>query len=123
MLIGCLSTLLGIDAFLGHEPSYYTGETEMGSLSHESFEEFLEQLKAAGISITRERELRERLAEAQAWRYAFMTLAAHGRSIGIRFQEPEGGAVDADRVRDTLAEFQFPEHSQQVLAASLKSWH
>ena len=95
----------------------------MGSLSYESFEEFLEQLKAAGISITREQELRERLAEAQAWRYAFMTLAAHGRSIGIRFQEPEEGMVDATRIRDTLAQFQFPESSQQAFTASLKSWH
>lgn len=95
----------------------------MGSLSHESFEEFLEQLKAAGISITRERELRERLAEAQAWRYAFMTLAAHGRSIGIRFQEPEAGSVDAQKIRETLAQYHFPESSQQVFTASLKNCH
>ena len=36
----------------------------MGSLSTESFEEFLESLKKAGVAITNERELRERLAEA-----------------------------------------------------------
>lgn len=95
----------------------------MGSLSHESFEEFLELLKAAGISITREQELRERLAEAQAWRYAFMTLAANGRSIGIRFQEPEAGSVDAAKVQTALAQFQFPENSRQAFTASLKAYH
>ncbi len=95
----------------------------MGSLGQESIEEFLQQLKAAGISITREQELRERLEEAQAWRYAFMTLAAHGRSIGIRFQEQESGGADGDRIRATLARFQFPESSQQVFAASLETRH
>ncbi|MDD3483133.1 hypothetical protein [Azovibrio restrictus] len=91
----------------------------MGSLSHESFEEFLDLLKAAGISITRENELRERLAEAQVWRYAFMTLAANGRSIGIRFQG-EDESVDEERIRSTLAAFQFPESSQQVFAANIQ---
>ncbi len=92
----------------------------MGSLSHESFEEFLDLLKAAGISITRENELRERLAEAQVWRYAFMTLAANGRSIGIRFQG-EDESVDEERIRRTLAAFQFPESSQQVFTASIQT--
>lgn len=95
----------------------------MGNLGYESFEEFLEQLKAAGISITREQELRERLAEAQAWRYAFMTLAANGRTIGIRFQEPAEGVADAEKIRSTLSKFQFPESSQQVFTASLQGGH
>ena len=33
----------------------------MGSLSNESFEEFLDSLKKAGITISNEAELRERL--------------------------------------------------------------
>ena len=36
----------------------------MGSLSTESFEQFLDSLKKAGIAISNEVELRERLAEA-----------------------------------------------------------
>ena len=40
----------------------------MGSLSNESFEQFLDSLKKAGIVISIEAELRERLAEAQRWR-------------------------------------------------------
>ena len=38
----------------------------MGSLSNESFEQFLDSLKKAGITISNETELRERLAEAEA---------------------------------------------------------
>ena len=48
----------------------------MGSLSNESFDQFLDSLKNAGITISNEAELRERLAEAQRWRFAFQTLAA-----------------------------------------------
>lgn len=58
----------------------------MGSLSNESFDEFLDSLKQAGVAISNERELRERLAEAQRWRYAFATLASNGRPLGIRFR-------------------------------------
>ena len=49
----------------------------MGSLSNESFDEFLDSLKQAGVAISNERELRERLAEAQRWRFAFATLASN----------------------------------------------
>ncbi len=63
----------------------------MGSLSNESFDEFLDSLKQAGIAITNERELRERLAEAQRWRYAFATLASNGRPLGISFMDQSEG--------------------------------
>lgn len=63
----------------------------MGSLSTESFDEFLDSLKQAGVAITNERELRERLAEAQRWRFAFQTLACNGRPLGIRFQDQSAG--------------------------------
>ncbi|MCK9283536.1 MAG: hypothetical protein M0P39_04565 [Rhodocyclaceae bacterium] len=91
----------------------------MGSISTESFEAFLESLKQAGIAITNEAELRERLAEAQRWRYAFMTLAANGRSLGIRFEDQ--GIQDAADIRRTLAQFQFPEGTEAILAASFKA--
>lgn len=94
----------------------------MGSLSDESFDEFLDSLKRAGISITNEEEVRERLAEAQRWRYAFTTLAANGRAIGIRFQDMSAGRNQA-QILGALARFQFPERLQAVFAASLKSEH
>ena len=57
----------------------------MGSYYNESYAEFLDSLKAAGLVIRNESEVRERLAESQRWRTAFMTLAANGRTLGIEF--------------------------------------
>jgi hypothetical protein len=94
----------------------------MGSLSSESFDQFLDSLKQAGVEISNEIELRERLAEAQRWRFAFATLAAHGRPLGIRFQDGSGGINEAD-IHDTLARFQFPEVLQTTFAASLRAQH
>ena len=94
----------------------------MGSLSNESFDEFLDSLKQAGVAISNERELRERLAEAQRWRYAFSTLASNGRSLGIRFMDERAGA-DRERIHSAFARFEFPESMEVAFAASLKSEH
>lgn len=94
----------------------------MGSLSNESFDEFLDSLKQAGVAISNERELRERLAEAQRWRYAFATLASNGRSLGIRFKD-ESAKVDPATIHNTFAQFQFPESLEVAFAASLKAEH
>lgn len=94
----------------------------MGSLSEESFEAFLDSLKQAGIVISNEEEVRERLAEAQRWRYAFATLAANGHSLGIRFRDLSAGRNES-QICNALARFQFPERLQAVFAASLKSEH
>ncbi|HRE16568.1 MAG TPA: hypothetical protein PLW86_05795 [Rhodocyclaceae bacterium] len=97
-------------------------ESQMGSLSQESFEEFLESLKKAGIEISNEAEVRERLAESQRWRFAFMTLAANGRPLGIRFEDHSEGANN-DVLRRTLAQFAFSENYQESFAATLRSTH
>jgi len=94
----------------------------MGSLSTESFDEFLDSLKKAGVAISNELELRERLAEAQRWRFAFATLASNGRPLGIRFQDPSAG-VKEDDIRRTFAQFQFPESMEVAFAESLKAQH
>ena len=86
----------------------------MGSLSDESFDEFLDSLKRAGISITNEQEVRERLAEAQRWRYAFTTLAANGRSIGIRFEDQSAGK-NSRRSVTLSAAFSSPSPSRPSL--------
>jgi hypothetical protein len=91
----------------------------MGSLSNESFEQFLDSLKKAGISISNEAQLRERLAEAQRWRYAFQTLAANGKSIGICFEDHSAGSNIAE-IERAFAEFQLSERSKAVFSASLK---
>jgi hypothetical protein len=94
----------------------------MGSLSEESFDGFLDSLKHAGIAIINEGELRQRLAEAQRWRFAFATLAANGRSLGIRFVNRREGANDA-QIWNTFARFHFPTQLQAAFADSLKSEH
>jgi len=91
----------------------------MGSLSNESFEQFLDSLKKAGIVISNEAELRERLAEAQRWRYAFQTLAANGKSIGISFEDHTAGGNVAE-IERAFSEFHFSEKSKAVFSASLK---
>ena len=94
----------------------------MGSLSNESFDEFLDSLKRAGVAISNERELRERLAEAQRWRFAFATLASNGRTLGIRFQDRSAGENEA-KIRRAFNQFQFPESTEAAFAASLRLEH
>jgi hypothetical protein len=94
----------------------------MGRLDNEPFVEFLNSLKKAGVEIINEQELRERLAEAQRWRYAFDTLAMNGRSIGIRFADRGAGHNEAE-IHRAFAAFQFPEKSEAIFTASLKASH
>lgn len=91
----------------------------MGSLSTESFEEFLESLKKAGIAISNEAELRERLAEAQRWRYAFQTLAANGKTIGISFEDRSAGSNEAE-IERAFSQFHFSDKTRAVFSANLK---
>lgn len=92
----------------------------MGSLSNESFEAFLESLKQAGVAITNEVELRERLAEARRWRDAFRTLACNGQLLGIRFED-RGASTNEAALRSAFARFEFPEGSESIIAASMKA--
>ncbi|MBK7812821.1 MAG: hypothetical protein IPJ52_00185 [Rhodocyclaceae bacterium] len=94
----------------------------MGRLSDESFEQFLESLKEAGIAISNETELRARLAEARRWQFAFATLAVNGKPLGIRFVNRREGANDA-QIWNAFARFDFPSQLQAAFAGSLKSEH
>ncbi|MDD2744668.1 MAG: hypothetical protein PHV02_20605 [Rhodocyclaceae bacterium] len=91
----------------------------MGSLSTESYEQFLESLKNAGITISNEADLRERLAEAQRWRFAFQTLAANGKVIGICFKDHSEGRNEA-QIDRAFTDFQFSEKTKAVFSANLK---
>ena len=92
----------------------------MGSLSAESFDQFLDSLKKAGVVISNECELRERLAEVQRWRFAFATLASNGRLLGIRFEGRSSGVNEAE-IHRVFALFQFPESLRAAFAANLKA--
>jgi hypothetical protein len=91
----------------------------MGRLSNESFEDFLDSLKKAGITITKEAELRERLAETQLWHFAFQTMAANGKAIGISFEDHTQGRNQAE-IERTFNEFDFTEKAKAIFSASLK---
>jgi hypothetical protein len=99
-------------------PNPETGN--MGRSSDESFAQFLDSLKRAGIAISNEEELRERLAEAQRWRYAFVTLAANGRTLGIRFEDRSAGR-NRPQLSRTFERFAFPSQLQDCFAESLKA--
>jgi hypothetical protein len=105
---------------VSHLPNRKKRSEIMGSLSDESFDEFLDSLKQAGIAISNERELRERLAEAQRWRYAFATLASNGRPLGIRFKDESAGAFP-ESIHRAFTRFQFPESMEIAFAASLNA--
>lgn len=90
----------------------------MGRLCDETCLEFLDSLKAAGVEIANESELRERLTETHRWRYAFMTLAQHGQQLGIRFID-HGAARNADTLRSTFSRHAFPDNAESVFAAHL----
>jgi len=94
----------------------------MGSMSNESFDEFLDSLKEAGVAISNELELRERLAEVQRWRYAFSTLASNGRPLGIRFEDHSAG-VNQAQIHRAFTQFQFPESMEIAFSASLRADH
>ena len=91
----------------------------MGNASNESFDGFLESLKEAGIEIDNEQNLKQRMAEARQWRYAFRTIAANGNVIGINFHQSENGS-DFVQIQRTLDRFHFPPGTQDILVASLK---
>lgn len=92
----------------------------MGSMAEGSFTEFIDSLKAAGVEISNESELKERLAEAQRWHYAFMTLARNGASLGIRFLD-RGASRHNAIIRTTFQRFQFPDNTDSIFAQALAS--
>ena len=92
----------------------------MGSLNKESFEEFLESLKQAGIDIINEREVRERLAEVRRWRDAFCTIARNSSRIGIAFKCRDGRINQAE-IHRTFKAYQLPEQIEAQFAANLEA--
>lgn len=84
----------------------------------QTYAEFLESIKAAGVAITNENELRERLAETWRWRFAFLTLAANGKSLGISFLD-RGAGRQREALRGAFQRFQFPVNADAMFENSL----
>ena len=83
-----------------------------------AFEAFLGKLKMLGISITKEADLRERLAEVPHWQVAFHSLAANGKRIGIEFRSPKDTA-EFPILSQVFDDFQFPERTKTAFFANL----
>jgi hypothetical protein len=91
----------------------------MGRVCDESYAVFLESLKDAGVAITNETELRERLAETNLWRFAFMTLARNGKALGISFLNG-GSSPNLEKVRRAFVSCQFPANADTIFTSSLQ---
>ncbi len=93
----------------------------MGILNTESFEEFLESLKQAGIDITNEREVRERLGEVNRWRDAFNTIARGSERIGIIFKS-RNGKINKAEIHRAFKSYLLPEQTEKIFTANLEAY-
>lgn len=95
---------------------------KMGKLDTDSFDEFLESIKQAGVVIFNEAALRERMAEAHNWRFAFTTMVASGHRAGIFFEDRDH-SVNKKKIHRAFAKFKLPKSSEATLATTLNSVH
>jgi hypothetical protein len=78
---------------------------------------FIQSLKSAGVAISKEREVIERLEEAREWHYAFTTLVKQGQRIGISFiANPGTQSAELQRV---FAQYRFPDQAESTFEANL----
>nr|MBL8410469.1 hypothetical protein [Dechloromonas sp.] len=78
---------------------------------------FIESLKGAGVAISNEREVIERLEEAREWHFAFTTLVKQGQRIGISFLANPGlKSVELQRL---FAQYHFADQAEATFEASL----
>lgn len=94
----------------------------MGRLSNESFEDFLESLKQAGIDIVNESEVRERLGEVRRWRDAFNMIARNSDRHGVAFKSRDGKINQAE-IHRTFAAYHFSEQTEALFTANLDAKH
>jgi hypothetical protein len=82
---------------------------------------FIQSLKGAGVAISNEREVIERLEEAREWHYAFTTLVKQGDRIGINFManpDMKSAELSAELQR-VFALYRFPEQTESIFEARL----
>lgn len=83
-----------------------------------AFEAFLGKLKKLGVSITKEADLRERLAEVPHWQVAFHSLVANGKRIGIEFRISKN-STESHTLSQAFDDFHFPERTKTAFFANL----
>lgn len=82
---------------------------------------FIQSLKGAGVAISKEREVIERLEEAREWHYAFTTLVKQGDRIGINFMANPGmqSAKLSAELQRVFALYHFPDQTESMFEARL----
>ena len=79
--------------------------------------QFIQSLKVAGITISKEPEVIERLEEAREWHYAFTTLVKQGQRIGISFfASAKMQSVELQRL---FTQYKFADQAEAAFEASL----
>ena len=78
---------------------------------------FIESLKSAGVAISKEREVIERLEEAREWHFAFTTLVKQGDRIGISFMANPG--LKSAELRRVFAQYHFPDQTGSIFESKL----
>ena len=79
--------------------------------------QFINSLKIAGVAISNEREVIERLEEAREWHYAFTTLVKQGQRIGISFLANPG--MQSAELQRLFTQYRFADHAEAAFEASL----
>ena len=79
---------------------------------------FIQSLKRAGIQISNEREVIERLAEAREWHFAFSTLVNQGKRIGIWFAAT--AKTRSTQLKRLFAKYHFTGNAEAAFEACLQ---
>lgn len=79
--------------------------------------QFIQSLKVAGVVISQELEVIERLEEAREWHYAFTTLVKQGQRIGISFLAKPG--MQSAELQRLFSQYRFADHAEAAFEASL----
>ena len=93
----------------------------MGSFNTDSYADFLESLKQAGIDIVNESEVYERLGEVSRWRDAFNTIARCSNRLGIAFRS-KNGPINKAEIHKAFKLYQLPEQTEQMFTANLEAY-
>lgn len=79
--------------------------------------QFIQSLKAEGVTIHNERDVIERLQEAREWHFAFSTLVKQGSRIGIWFAA--SSKIRSARLKRLFAKFPFNSRDESAFEAAL----
>jgi len=79
--------------------------------------QFIQSLKVAGVEISKEQEVIERLEEAREWHFAFTTLVKQGQRIVISFLANPG--MKSAELQRIFAQYKFAEQAEATFEANL----